>query len=229
MSTSAAPNTALLCLHPSTFKPWLKIHSPIYLPLSTLIFTIIQVAVAVVHKPSFSPLGTLLKWAACDCHEGLWALNCRATAFIPFWTAYFQKSQKSEFLCEIPKISNITNPFFSKMPWTQSNRPVGIIQSISEFSSFAKEKTPLKTMSKAEADWAKNFLPTPTFGSKGPKPSKLGLRQVTPVLKKYIFCMAASYSDELRIFGNLRTISLVVLGWTGVFWLHYLSPWGQPC
>lgn len=61
------------------------------------------------------------------------------------------------------------------MPRAQSNRPVGIIQSISEFSPFAKEKTPLKTLSEEEADWAKNFLHTSTFSSKGPKSSKLGL------------------------------------------------------
>lgn len=136
--------------------------SPLY-----LICTIIQVAVAVVRKPSLSPLGTLLKGAAYDRHESSWALTC--SHCIPFWTTYFQRSQESEYWCEIPKTLNTINPFFSKMLWAKSSRSVGVIQSISEYPPFAKKKTPLKTKSKRQTI-AKNFLPTPTFCSKGPNP-----------------------------------------------------------
>lgn len=58
---AVAPSAALLYLGPSNFKPRLKVHSLIYLPLSLSTFTITQVPVAAVHKPSFSPLGTLLQ------------------------------------------------------------------------------------------------------------------------------------------------------------------------
>ena len=149
-----------LQLHPSNFKPCLKIHSPNVFPSLLYSFQWSQVGIifnawglAVIAMRACEPLAADL-----------------LTAIHP--ELLISRGARNLNLCEIPNFLSIIIPTFSKILWAKANRSIGVIQSIS-VSSFCQGRDPFKTTknktkkptkNKAVADCSKGELsPQPHF------------------------------------------------------------------